>query len=190
MLAPLALVLVLLHRLGYAGGAPLALAGAALVVLSAVRARLKYQALVRRLQRFAVTIDDGDLVVETADARLVAPRASIARIAEIPGRFGGLRIDLLGTVSTSAEAGGAPERLDIPRGGERFGEVRAALEAWCAIVRAKRRGRVVWLSMGVVVVGGIFFLPFFLEAIGRSKPVVIALVVGTWVVLRLMVRRR
>jgi hypothetical protein len=190
VLAPLALVVALLYRLGYAGGVPLAVACGALAVLSVVRGGLAYQRLVRRLRRFRVVVGEAELSVETASHELTAPRAAIARVVELPGRFGGLRVELSGTVATSPSAGSAPERVDIPRGGERFGDVRAALEAWCGIARAPRRGRVVWIALGVLVVTGIFFLPFALEALGRSKPLAIALVVATWVGLRAIVRRR
>ena len=196
-LAPLALVLVLLQRLGYAG-APFVLVSAALAGLSALRGVLAYRRLVRRLRHFEVTVSEDALTVETRTARFTAPRARIARIVELPGRFGGLRLIISKLTISPKDADvqpnrdEVPERVDIPRGGERFGDVRAALEGWCAITRARRLGRVVWVAIVGLVVGGVFFLPFFFEAAlaGRSRLVAIALVLGLWFVLRFVIRRR
>jgi hypothetical protein len=185
VLAPMLLVLALIHSMRYAGTGALALVAGALVVLAAVRAALVHARLLRRLQRFEVTLDGDVLAVDTATARLSAPRAAVKRVVELGGALGGLRIEL-----ATEKDPRLPDRIDVPRGGEGFGELRAALEAWCGVERAKRRGRLLWIAVGFLVVAVIFFLPFALDDAARSRWVALAVVLGAWIVLRLLVQRR
>jgi hypothetical protein len=79
----------------------------------------------------------------------------------------------------------------VPRGGEGYADVRARLESWGPVERRGRRGPAVRLAIAVVVVAGIFFVPFLLDDfVARSKLVAAALVVGTWLVMRTAMRGR
>jgi hypothetical protein len=184
-LAPIALVLVLRHRLGYALSAWQWAVAAALVALTATRAVVRYRALARRLRKLVVTADEEGLRVDTASARIEVGRELVARIVDIDGPLGGLRVQLTRDASPDG-----PKRIDVPRGGERFGELRAQLAQWRAVERAGRRSRTARVLIGALVVVGIFFLPFFLEDfVARSRVLAFALVLGVWVAIRLTVRR-
>lgn len=192
-LAPLALVVVLLQRLGYASGAVLIALVSAIVVLAAARSALTYRKLSRYLAGLSLVSRDDTLVVDTPDARLTIPRASVKRIIELAGALGGLRLELVdGEGAGEADDDEKmPSRIDVPRGGERFGELRELLESWCAVERAPRRSRLVWMGVAIVIVGALFFLPFALEDFfAKSRVAAIALVLGTWGAMRFIMRRR
>jgi hypothetical protein len=193
VLAPVLLIVVLLHKLGFGpwarGAQPnwatWTVVGlvTALAALALVRAIVVYRRLLGHLGAFEVTLEGDVVTVETPSARLTVPRTAIARATEVPGTFGGLRLEL-------AASEDAPDRVEIPRGGERFGELRARIEAWRAVEPARRRGRAARLAIGAVIVVAIFFLPFVLDDFfGRSRLLALVLVVGLWLAMRVLTRR-
>jgi hypothetical protein len=186
MFAPVALVVVLLRRLGYGTGPaerPALAIACGVFALVCVRAFVEARRLRRRLERLRVVAGADELRIETEAGTTRVPRAAIARAVEIDGLLGGVRLEL-------RDLDDAPERVDLPRGGEAFGALRARIASWTPVERAPRRGRAARIAIGVVVIAAIFFLPFILEDFfGRSKPAALALVLGLWIALRLLARR-
>lgn len=184
-LGPVALVVVIVQKLGWAAQPWVAAGIAALGALAVARGFASYARLRRRLRAFRVAIEDDDLVVRTASAELRVRRESVERVTELSGALGGLRIALRDDGDDAI-----PERVDIPRGGAAYAELRARLSAWRPIERTRRRGFAARLVAGAAVVGGIFFLPFFFEDfVVRSKGVALGLVLAMWLVARVMTRR-
>jgi hypothetical protein len=184
-LAPLVLAIVLLHRLGWAP-TPLfwTLAGV-LVTLVVVRAGLGYASSARKLRRLVVTVSDEDIHVENSRDGFAIARERVARIVEVEGGLGGLRVESV------ADPRGLVFEAQVPRGGEGYADVRGKLESWRPIDRRGRRGPALRLAMGAVVVAAIFFVPFLLEDfVARSKLVAVALVLGMWLVMRVVMRGR
>jgi hypothetical protein len=184
-LGPVVLVVVLVQKLGYAAQ-PWAMAAiAALGALALARGAASYARLGRRLRAFRVAVDEDELTVRTVSAELRVRRDAIVRVTELEGALGGLRVMLRDDGDDAI-----PERIDIPRGGASYGELRARLASWRPIERAPRRGFVARFAIGAAVVAGIFFLPFvFEDFVVRSKIVAIALVLALWLVARFMTRR-
>jgi hypothetical protein len=159
---------------------------ATLVALVLVRAAAGYGAARRRLAALVVDVADDGLHVETAREAWTIERARVARIVEVDGRLGGLRVE-----SLPDPRSGEVFEAQIPRGGEGYGEVRARLDAWRLVERRGRRGPAVRFAIGALVVAGIFFVPFVLEDfVARSKVLAAALVAGMWLVTRLVLRGR
>lgn len=188
-LSPVALVLLLLTKMGFRFDATtLGLVGAvtALVVLRSVAQHSRRVSLLRAL---VVTIEGDALAVDARrEKRLIFPRGDVERIQEMEGALGGLRVHL-------APRGDAPTVFDIPRGGRHFGDLRAELETWRPLERSGRRSK--WMRVGyvVAVVAGIFFIPFLLDDIlGLSRVsarmFASALVMLVWFVARAITRRR
>ena len=168
-LAPALLVVVLLEKLGYAPGRAAMMCAALLVMLAIARAFASARRIERHLRAFEITVDDAGIAVTTLPAAQRILRGTIEKMVEIDGMLGGLRVEM------------PEERLDIPRGGELFGELRAALEAWRPVERAPRRRRVARAGLIVLFVLAIFFLPFFLDdLVGRSRVGAMVLVGGLW----------
>ena len=188
-LAPLVLGLELLPRLPQMAWAPAGTfwaVAAALGVLVAVRTTLQYQSVRRRLAALRVTLDDDAIATETPSEALTVPRRRVARIVEIDGELGGLRIE-----SEPDPRSGVVLIASVPRGGEGFGDLRARLERWRAIERRPRWGVGVRLLLGAGVVAAIFFLPFVLDDfVARSKLAAAGLVVLGWAVARWTMRGR
>ena len=185
-LAPVVLSIVLLRRLDWAPGALFWAVAAALGVLVVVRAVVGYGRARRKLGALTVTVSDEDVHVETTGDGYSIPRDRVARIVEIDGALGGLRVE-----SEPDPRSGVVFEAQIPRGGAGYAEVRARLEAWRPLERRGRRGPAVRLAVGFLVVAGIFFVPFLLDDfVARSKVVAAALVAGMWLALRLALRRR
>ncbi len=133
--APLVMVVIVLRKLGYPlGGAAIAI-GAGLGALLLVRGYAEYVRVRRRLGLFHVDFSDAKLVVVSRSARLELEPTAIERIVAIDGPLGGLRVLVRG--GGTAEI---PERVDVPKGGERFAELRDRLASWAPIERAGRRG--------------------------------------------------
>jgi hypothetical protein len=185
-LAPVLLAVVLLNRLAWRLTAAFWAVAAALTVLVVVRGVVGYGVTRRRLRALVVTLGDHDVRVEAAREACVIERAQVASIVEIEGALGGLRIE-----SLPDPRDGAVSVIHVPRGGESFAEMRACLERWRPLERRGRRGPAVRFALGAVVVAGIFFVPFLLDDfVARSKLVAAGLVVGMWLVMRAVVRRR
>jgi hypothetical protein len=184
-LAPVVFAVVLLNRLGWQPTAAFWAIAAVLMALVIVRAAIGFGAARRRLRALVVTMTDDDIRVETTRNADAIERTAVARIVEIEGALGGLRVE-----SAPDPRGGAVTVVHVPRGGEAFGELRARLERWVPIERRSRRGPAVRVAVGTVVVVGIFFVPFLLDDfVARSKVVAAGLVVGMWLVIRTIMGR-
>jgi hypothetical protein len=151
-----------------------------------VRALVGYGAARRRLAATKVTVEDASIRIDGPREGWSIPRERVARIVEIDGSLGGVRVE-----SVPDPRSGVVFVVDVPRGGAGWADVRAAVEQWRPIERRGRRGPAVRLLIGALVVGGIFFLPFLLDDfVARSKVVAAALVAATWVAMRLALRGR
>jgi hypothetical protein len=185
-LAPVLLGLELLPRLGWEPTATFWAVAAAIGALVVVRTVSHYQTARRRLASLQVTLDDDAIVTETPGETLTIQRERVARILEIDGELGGVRVE-----STPDPGSGVVLVANVPRGGDGFGDVRARLEQWRAIDRRPRLGVGVRLLFGAGVVAAVFFLPFLLDDfVARSKVVAAALVVLAWAVTRWAMRGR
>jgi hypothetical protein len=179
--APLLLAVVLLKRLGWGPSLAFWVVAAGLALLVAVRHAVLYAALRRRLRALVVVVsDDGIRQTTTRDASAIA-RTGVARIVEVEGALGGLRVEAW------PDAAGGVSVVNVPRGGAAlsFAEVRSRLERWRPIERRGRRGPAARLALGVAIVVAFFFTPFLLEdLVARSRLLAAALVVGTWGAMR------
>ncbi len=185
-LAPVLLAAELLPRLGLAPTAAFWAITVALVALVVVRAVVQFGTTKRRLASLVVTLNDDAIVAETPAEALTIARVRVARIVEVDGPLGGIRVE-----SEPDGATGVVLVASLPRGGDGFGEVRARLELWRAIERRTRRGAGVRLLLGVAVVGAMFFLPFVLDDfVARSKLLASVLVLVTWAAIRWTMRGR
>jgi hypothetical protein len=184
-LAPVGFALVLLTRLGWQPTAPFWAVAVVLVTLVVVRAAVGYGAARRRLRALVVLVTEDDIRVETARDSYAIERTRAARIVEVGGALGGLRVE-----SAPDPRGGGVSVVHVPRGGEAFGELRTCLARWGPIERRGRRGPLVRLAVGAVVVAGIFFVPFLLDDfVARSRIAAAGLVVGMWLVMRVVIGR-
>jgi hypothetical protein len=185
-LMPVVLAVVLLRRLGWAPTGAFWAVVAALVGLVVARALVGYGTARRRLAALKVTVDDTSIRVDGAREGWAIDRSRVARIVEIDGALGGVRVE-----SVPDPRSGVVFVVDVPRGGAGWADVRAAVESWRPVERRSRRGPAVRLLVGALVVGGIFFLPFLLDDfVARSKLVAAALVAATWIAMRLALRGR
>ncbi len=183
-LAPLLLGVELLPRVGWSPSSTFWVIAAGIALLVVVRTWVQYSAARRRLGALAVTLDDEALSTETSTNRLSIPRTRIARVVEVDGLLGGVRVE------STPDAGGVVLVASVPRGGDRFGDIRAGLERWVPIERRPRLGVGVRLLFGAGVVAVIFFLPFLVDDFARSKAVVAILVLLAWAVTRWTMRGR
>jgi hypothetical protein len=182
VLPPL-LVMILVAQLDLAPPTSLMIIAALVVALGAARGAVGYRRVLRRLRALVIRIDPEALVVDTARASLVVPRAAVARIIEIDGPLGGLRVEL-------RPGRDLPDRVDLPRGGEHFADLRAELGLWSPVTRAPRRRRLTRVMLGVLVVLAIFFVPFFVEdVVARSRVVACAVILGVWLSMRAALAR-
>jgi hypothetical protein len=159
----------------------------AIVVLVAVRAFVGWAAVRRTLAKLVVTLSDEDVRVEGVRDGWTIPRSRVARMFEVAGALGGLRVE-----SLPDPRSGVVFVADFPRGGAAFADVRARLETWGTVVRRGRRAEpAVRVAIGALVVVAIFFVPFLLEdVVARSRWIAVALVAGMWLVLRAALRVR
>jgi len=185
-LAPVVLAIVLLRRMGWGPSGPFWAVAGALCVLVAVRQSVAYGAMYRRLRALLVVVANDSVRVATGRAACAIARANVARIVEIEGPLGGLRVE------GRADGAGAPAAVvHVPRGGADFAEVRARLERWRTIERRGRRGPAVRVAIGAAIVVAFFFAPFLLEDfVARSKVIAGVLVVGLWAAMRMAMRGR
>lgn len=185
-LAPLVLAVVLLQRLGWGPSPMFWVVVAAAGALVGVRVATGYPRALRRLRALVVTLDEQSIRVDGASDGWSIPRSRVARLVEVEGALGGVRVE-----AQPEPGSGEIVAVDVPRGGDGFAEVRAHLESWGPLRRRGRSGRAVRLAIGAVVVGCIFFLPFVLEdVVARSKLLPALLVVGTWIAMRVALRGR
>jgi hypothetical protein len=184
-LTPLALAAVLLNKLAWRPGPAFWAVGGALLALLAVRAFIAYAGARRRLGGLLITVSDDVIRVQVARDACAIERGRVARILEVEGTLGGLRVESKPDLSS-----GVISVVHVPRGGEAFGDVRERLEQWRPVERRGRRGPTARLVLGGVVVAGIFFVPFLLDDfVARSKLLAAALVGGMWLAVRTVVRR-
>jgi hypothetical protein len=131
-------------------------------------------------------VSDEDIHVENVRDGYSIPRSRVARIVEVDGSLGGLRVE-----SLPDPRSGVVFEAHVPRGGDGYNDVRARLESLRTLERRGRRGPAVRVGVGAAVVAAIFFVPFLLEDfVARSKLVAAALVAGMWLVTRLVMRGR
>jgi hypothetical protein len=185
-LMPVVLAVVLLRRLGHAPNGWFWAVVAFLVVLVVVRSLVGYGTVRRRLAAMKITVEDASIRVDGPRDGWSIDRSRVARIVEIDGSLGGVRVE-----SEPDPRSGVVFVVDVPRGGAGWADVRAAVEQWRPVERRSRRGPAVRLFMGALVVAGIFFLPFLLDDfVARSKLVAAGLVAATWIAMRLSLRGR
>jgi hypothetical protein len=185
-LAPVVLGLELVPRLGWSPSGTFWILAAAIGVLVVARGASQYATAKRRLGALRVTLDEDFISTETARDVLTIPRAEVARIVEISGSLGGVRVE-----ARPDRTSGVVLVATVPRGGENFGDVRAGLERWRPIERRPRLGLGIRVLFGVGIVAAIFFLPFVLDdLVGRSKAIAGVLVLVAWVTARWVMRGR
>jgi hypothetical protein len=154
------------------------------VVLAIVRGIVGHRTTMRRLRALVVNVGDDALSIVTARGATRIGREDIDRIVEVTGPLGGLRLELY-------EREELPQRVDLPRGGARFADLRTSLGAWRPIASPRRRGRVARVAFGVVVVLAIFFLPFFVDDfVARSRVAAGAVILVLWIAMRMAIARR
>jgi hypothetical protein len=184
--APVVLGFELLPRLGWSPTGMFWLVAAAIGALIVVRTVSQYTTARRRLSALEVTLDDEGIATATPSDALTVARSRVARIVEVQGALGGLRVE-----SEPDPRTGVVLVASVPRGGEHFGDVRAALERWRPIERRPRLGIGVRVLAGAAVVAAVFFLPFLLDDfVGRSRAVAGVLVLLAWAVARWTMRGR
>jgi hypothetical protein len=185
-LAPVLMAAVLLDKLDLpvASGGAFWFFAAFLGLLVGVRAAVGYSMASKRLRALVVTLDPERIHMEAGRPSSTLERAAVARIVEVGGLLGGLRVE-----STPDARTGAVTVVRVPRGGDGFGEVRARLGSWRPIERKGRRPPAARLALGVFVVAAIFFLPFVLDDFFAHSRVLAALaVVGMWLAVRRVLR--
>ena len=112
-LAPVALAIVLLNKFGWHPSTAYWAVTAALGVLVVVRAVLAYEAALRRLRSLVFLVGDAGIRVEARRDTYGIASTKIARIVEVDGALGGLRVESSRDPST-----GMVSVVRIPRGGE------------------------------------------------------------------------
>ena len=178
-LTPAVLVVVLVHKLGYVPDRIAVGGGAALIALALVRGFAEHARVVSRLARFEAEPGEDVLRIVFGAADVALAWSELSRATEVPGRLGGLRVE-------TADGG----RFDLPRGGQGFGELRAAIAAKIPVSPAPRRARNVRVALGVGLVLAMFFVPFALDDVmGRSRLAALGIVAAAWLAL-LVIRRR
>jgi hypothetical protein len=152
-----------------------------MALLACARGAAEYGGARKRLEAFAIEAADDVLIVRTARGAIRVPSAAIARVADVYGPLGGLRLFL--------SAPELPSRVDVPRGGDGFGDLCEQIRTWRPIERARRRNRVARLALAVAVIAGLFFLPFVIDDVRGSKLGVAVVLVAAWIAMRLAIAR-
>jgi hypothetical protein len=180
---PPILVIVLIAQMQLAPLRLVAPIAALLAILGAARGVAVYRATARRLRALEVTVGNDGIEVRTLRESLRIARADIARIVEVDGVLGGLRVEL-------SDRDDLPPRIDLPRGGIGFADLRAALALFRPIERTPRRSKVARFALGATVVLAIFFMPFFVDdVVGRSRIAACAMILAIWVAMRAAIAR-
>ncbi len=185
---PVVFGLVLLLRTGAALDRTLLSAvWGAIAVLATMRFFLAFRRTRAELTAMRIEMANDAVEVRTRRKTHRVAREVVESITEIPGWLGGLRVNLTEGWDGSR---GSPAYLDVPRGGEGFGELRAALEKWKAVEPPKRRGRIARIGIGIGIVLGLFFVPFLVADVGQSPLLAAAMVLGGFVAMRIALSRR
>jgi hypothetical protein len=185
-LAPLGLAVELLTRNGWRPPALFWAVAGSIAALVLVRAFVQYGTAARRLRSLRVTVDRDAITARTVRETQVIPRAKVARIVEVEGPLGGLRVE-----AHPDPRSGVAMSASVPGGGPAFADLRAELEGWQAIQRRGRSGPAVRVVVALGVVAALFFLPFVLdEVVLRSHWVAGLAVVFVWAAMRWAMRGR
>jgi len=153
------------------------------VILAVARGFVGYRTTMRRLRALVVSVGEDAMSILTARGATRIARSDVERIVEVTGPLGGLRLELHETEEL-------PSRVDLPRGGDGFAELRTSLGAWSPIATPRRRGRVARILFGVLVVLAIFFLPFFVDdVVARSRVAAGAVILALWIAMRTAIAR-
>ncbi|MBV9945507.1 MAG: hypothetical protein JOZ69_01510 [Myxococcales bacterium] len=150
-----------------------------------MRGAVAYGAARRRLGALSFVATEGDIRAESPRESYGIDRGEVARITEIQGPLGGLRIE-----SRPRRGGRRSRSSTCPAG--------VTTSASC--VRTSSDGgrssgavagtRSFASRLAASVVAAIFFVPFLLEDfVAQSKAAAAALVLGTWLVMRAVLRR-
>lgn len=185
-LAPIVLAVELLGRMAFRPPRAVWAIFFAAGVLVLVRAVVQAGAARRRLRALRVTIDEAAITAASWREVHRVERDRVARIVEVDGALGGIRVESLPDPRTFAVT-----VASLPRGGPGYGEARARLERWRSIDRRGRRGPLVRLALGAAVVVSMFVLPFVLEDfVARSPAAAAVIVVLAWLTMRVALRGR
>jgi hypothetical protein len=179
--APAWLVIVLVAQLGLAQRGVTLVLAVGIGLLGAARASVAYARAKRRLTALAIDTDEEDLVVTTPQGATRIPISAIARVIEIDGVYGGLRVELVGRAE--------PSRFDVPRGGDLFGELRSWLSSRVTVERAPRRGLVARVALAAGVVLALFFVPFVVADARGSRVAVALVLLVAWGAMRVAAAR-
>jgi hypothetical protein len=183
-LAPIALAVVLLRRLGWATPVPFWIVVGALAVLVMVRAVVGFGTARRRLGSLEVTVTDEAIEVRGTREAYGIERSRVARMTEVTGPLGGIIVE-----SQPDARSGVVLVAQVPRGGAGYGAVRHRLERWRAFERRGRRGPAARVAVFGLVVASIFFVPFLLDDfVAHSRLLGAMLIAGLLFVLRGAVR--
>ncbi len=198
LIAPGALIAVLVAGQGVLHNGLVVAAALLLLLLAVVRAAVTYGRLVRQLGRFSVRVqarqggeaqaEAEQVLVLRAGQRTIELRPeSIERLVEIAGALGGLRVRI-----ADSELLDLPPQIDIPRGGEGFAELVRAVVAFAPAARfvpPRRRPPIFRFARGAAVVAALFFLPFLaVDFIHRSRLLAYGVALLVFVVVRAALR--
>jgi hypothetical protein len=179
--APAWLVVVLVAQLGLAPSVVTVGVAAAIGALGVARGIVSYVRAKKRLEALSIDADDEGLTLRGEHGETRIPRAAIVRAVEIEGLYGGLRLELDGEP--------LPPRVEVPRGGDAFFDLRARVASWRPIARAPRRGRAARLGLVAAVVLALFFVPFVVADVRGSRVAVALVLVVSWGALRAALSR-
>jgi hypothetical protein len=184
--APPIAVLIAVVQLHVVPIAPALFCGAVIASLALARGVIGYRVAKGRLAAFAIDADDAGFEVAVAGGHLKVASSDVARVIEIGGTFGGLRVEL----RPRPPEEDAPLSVVVPRGGEGFADLRALLSSFAPMERGKRRTRAIRLASSAMVVVGLFFLPFLVEdVVVRSRVAAVAFLAALFFAMRVSVRR-
>ncbi len=179
-LAPIAIAVVLLRRLGWATPAPFWIVTAMLAALVVVRAAVGFGAERQGLASLEITLSDEAIRVRTWRDAYSIERGQVSRVTEIAGPLGGIVVE-----SKPHERSGVGLVAKVPRGGEGFQAMRLRLERWRAFERRGRRGPAARLAVSGLVVGRLLFVPFLLaDFVAHSRLLGTVLIAGLLLLLR------
>jgi len=176
--APAWLVLALAVQLGIASRTAAYAVTAVVGLLGVTRAIVTFARARRRLAALHIDADAEGLTVTGERGPLRVQGHAITRALEVEGRYGGLRLEI------AAGPQSVPSRIDVPRGGESFGELRARIAAWSPLARPPRRPAWARALLAVAVVLALFFVPFAVADARGTRVAAAILLLVTWGLIR------
>lgn len=187
-IAPPLFVLLVLLRLDVAPPKFLAIGAALLGALAIARGFTSRKRQEKHLARFAVDVTELDVVITTVRGEHKVPRPAIEKVRDVPGMLGGLRLELAPGWDGKDDSA---EIVDVPRGGDRFADLRTALAEIRPLEATRRMQRYGRVFLVVLIVAAVFFVPFLLDLLGnQSRLVALGVVLVVWVGLRVLLRPR